>query len=483
VTRGVAVPPEVVGKEWRLTPAGYGDRLSRGAWESAPHLELLSRKFVETAMGANKRRLAVSMPPRHGKSEHGLYWAPIWYEDMMPRRSLAIVTYGAEFSQQWTVKIRDTLDEIAKDPRASSEVRLRIRRDARRASHLVTTGGGDLYALGTRGQLTGRGVHALLIDDPHKDWEEANSIVYRDKVWNWYTSTARTRLDPVRSGPRPFVVVTATRWHEDDLIGRLIEQQGKIEDGGLWEVINLPAIADENDPLGRAPGEALWPEMYPLDLLLETKDEVGPYVWDALYQGNPSPPEGTILLRQWWKWYDRRPSGLDVDATFMSWDMSFKDSEGSDFVVGQVWAIVGSKRFLLDQVKDRMSFTKACDEIRRMKSLWPMASTIYIEDTANGPAVIDALSDEIPGIVPVTPQGSKVSRAHAVTGLLKAGNVWIPKPALAPWIEDFVRECAVFPQAPNDDQVDAFTQAMIESGAASGVTLGSYRPGQRAGAR
>jgi predicted phage terminase large subunit-like protein len=285
----------------------------------------------------------------------------------------------------------------------------------------------------------------------------------------------------VRSGPRPFVVVTATRWHEDDLIGRLVEQQGRIEDGGLWEVINLPAIAVENDALGRKPGTALWPEMYDIDLLLETRAEVGPYVWDALYQGNPSPPEGTILLRQWWNYYDAPPAGFTIDSVFMSWDMSFKESEGADFVVGQVWAIVGSKRFLLDQVKDRMSFTRTVEAIRDMKRQWPMAMTIYIEDTANGPAVIDALSDEISGIVPVTPQGSKVSRAHACTGMLKAGNVYLPKSA--PWLEDFVRECAVFPQAPNDDQVDAFTQAMIESGAASGVTLGSYRPGDRAGQR
>jgi len=460
---------------WRLTPAGYGQHLSRGAWESAAHLELLSQKFVETSMGVNRRRLCVSMPPRHGKSEHGLLWAPIWYEDLYPERSLAIVTYGAEYSQEWSVKIRDTIDEHDR------ALQVQIRRDQRRASHLVTNGRGDIYAIGTKGQLTGRGVHGLLIDDPHKDWDEANSITYRDRVWNWYTSTARTRLDPVKHGPRPFVVVTATRWHEDDLIGRLIEQQGRLEDGGLWEVINLPALAQDADPLGRKPGEALWPEMYPRDLLLETMAEVGPYVWEALYQGNPSPPEGTILLRKWWKFYETVPSNLEIETEFMSWDMTFKDADTSDFVVGQVWGATGARRFLLDQIKERLSFTDTIAAIRTMRAKWPRALTVYVEDSANGPAVIDVLRDEIPGLVPVTARGSKESRAHAVTGILKAGQVYLP--SYEPWIEDFIRTCAIFPQGPTDDEVDAFTQAMIESGVASGVALGTYKPGQRAGLR
>lgn len=462
------------GVEWRLSPAGYGAKLSHGSWQTAPHLELLSQKTVETAYGVNRRRLAVSMPPRHGKSEHGLLWVPVWYEDIYPERSLAIVTYGAEYSQEWSVKVRDAIDENPLD------LRVRIRKDARRASRLVTNARGDIYAIGTKGQLTGRGVHGLLIDDPHKDWEEANSIVYRDKVDNWYSSTARTRLDPVKTGPKPFVIVTATRWHEDDLIGRLTEKQGRIEEGGLWEVINLPALAVEDDPLGRAPGEALWPSMWDRETLLETKDEVGPYVWEALYQGNPSPPAGTILLRGWWRYYEQVPTSFETQAQFQSWDMSFKDSEGSDFVCGGVWAIVGGKRFLLDLVKERLSFTATCDAVRSMSRKWPKATVKYVEDAANGPAVIDALDKEIGGFVPVRAEGSKVSRAHACTGYLKGGNVFLP--SSAPWVEDFVRECAIFPQGPNDDQVDMFTQAMIQSGVAAGATLGSYSPG-RAGAR
>jgi predicted phage terminase large subunit-like protein len=439
-------------------------------------LELLSTKFVETAFGVNNRRLIVSMPPRHGKSEHSSHYAPVWYLDLYPDRRFALATYGADYSREWGEKIRDTVDANPLD------VRLKWR--SRRTNALSTVQGGNVWSVGLRGGLTGRGLHGLGIDDPHKDWEEANSIVYRDKAWNWYTSTARSRLDPVREGPKPFVVVTMTRWHEDDLAGRLIEEQGTIDDGGLWEVVSLPAIAvDDNDPLGRKPGEALWPEMVSKEDLLETKAEVGEYVWEALYQGNPSPPAGTILLRKWWRYYESFPSGLDLDATYMSWDMSFKDSEGSDFVVGQVWGIRGANRILLDQVRDRMSFTTTCATMKTLAAKWPDAVAKYVEDTANGPAVIDALRGTIPGLVPVPAVGSKTSRAQACTPYLQAGNVWIPDPKLAPWVEDFVRECAIFPKGPQDDQVDAFTQAMIHSGVASSVVLGGYAPHKRGAGR
>lgn len=466
---------EFASDEWRMHPAGLGTRLMGGDWESAPHLELLSQKWVETAMGANRRRLAISTPPRHGKSEHGLVLAPAWYLDLYPERSFAMVTYGADFSKQWSVRLRDFIEQNPVD------LRVRIRKDVRRQSHWQTTKNGNVYAIGVEGQLTGRGVHGLGVDDPHKDWREANSIVYRDNIWNWYISTARTRLDPVRVGPRPFVVVTATRWHEDDLIGRLVENQGRVEDGGLWEVINLPAVAEEDDVLGRRPGEALWPSMWPLDVLEETRDEVGPYVWEALYQGRPSPPEGTILLRKWWQYWTTLPPLTEITYICSSWDCAFKATTDSDFVVGQVWAIVGTKRMLLDQVRERMSFTETLDAIRQFKRKWPSMSGIFVEEAANGAAVIDALSNEIPGIVPVRYPEGKEARAHAVTPFLRAGNVYLPKHA--PWLEDFVRECAIFPNGPNDDQVDAFTQAMIETGAFSGVTLGEYRPGARAGRR
>lgn len=469
----------IQGQEWRLTPAGVGWKLSGGIWIPFPHLELLSQKFVETAFGANRRRLAVSMPPRHGKSEHGTRYGTIWYEDLFPERRQALVTYGAEYTREWAEGIRDTVDE--------HDDKLRLRWRVRRTNQLRTRQGGVIYALGIRGGLTGRGLHRLGIDDPHKDWEEANSIVYRDKVWNWYTSTARTRLDPVKPPePIPFVDVTMTRWHEDDLIGRLTENQGTLEEGGLWEVVNLPAIYDDDskpDPLGRKIGDALCPELYDEDQLADIRAEVGEYVWEALYQGRPSPPAGTILLREYWKFYDAFPTSLELDGVFQSWDMSFKESEGSDFVVGQVWGVRGPNRILLDLVKDRMSFTKAVESVRAVSRQWPTANVIFIEDSANGPAIIDTLRKELPGVTPITAQGSKESRAWAVTPFLQAGNVWIPSPKLAPWVEDFVRECAVFPKGPNDDQVDAFTQAMIHSGLSSPVLMGGYAPNRRGAGR
>lgn len=482
---------------WRFSPSGVGRRLSSGLWTPAPHLDLLSSKFVDSAFGRNRGRLIVTLPPRHGKSEHSSHYAPVWYLDQFPERRFTIVSYGAEFSQSFGVKVRDTIEQNPGD------LTVRIRPGSRSRSNMLTTRGGGLYAIGVGGQLTGRGTHGLGIDDVHKDWEQANSIIWRDKVWNWYTSTARTRLDPVKRGePRPFVVISLTRWHEDDIVGRLIEAQGTIEDGGLWEVIRLPAIAEDDDPIGREPGEALWPEAYPLEGeggLLQTREEVGEFVWGSLYQQHPSSPAGTILLRKWWKFYEVEPRALDLDAQYMSWDMTFDDTENSDFVVGQVWGIKGANRFLLDQVRDRMSFTDTIAAIVDMTVKWPRALAKYVEKSANGPAVINTLQSSIPGLIPITAEGSKESRAHAVSPYVQAGNVYLPSPNIAagtltpgqilaldaPYrgvntvTVDFIRECAAFPKGPQDDQVDAFTQAMLQSGVANPALMGNYQPNRR----
>lgn len=251
-----------------------------------------------------------------------------------------------------------------------------------------------------------------------------------------------------------------TRWAEDDLAGRLISEADA--GGEQWVILSLPAIAEENDMLGRSIGEPLWPERFGLDELLMIKAAVGSYVWNALYQQRPSPVEGGMLKRGWWQFYKESPSKFD--EIIQSWDMTFKDSAGTDFVVGQVWGRKGADKYLLDQVRDRMDFPATLTAVKSLTAKWPQASAKLVEDKANGPAVIAMLKQKIEGLIPVEPQGSKVARVSAVSPQIEAGNVYLPDPSIAPWVHDFIEECAAFPTGAHDDQVDAMSQALMRLG-------------------
>ena len=285
-----------------------------------------------------------------------------------------------------------------------------------------------------------------------------------------------------------------TRWHEDDLAGRLLsgEHEG---DPDEWRVVRIPAFGEGDVPDDGVAPDALGRD-YGVPIATAADDEsvdaaavrwegvrqsVGPYVWAGLYQQRPSEPEGTVLKRGWWQYYridrDRlvRPDGSTVDVSdlriYQSWDLAFKDRSTSDWVVGQVWGSAGphGDRFLLDQVRDRLDFVATKQAVRRVRDRWPSTAATWVEDKANGPAIIAELRREISGLVPVNPRGSKEARAWATTGDLSAGNIWLPAPEDAPWVRDFVEEAAAFPNGAHDDQVDAFTQAIDRMRATGGV--------------
>jgi predicted phage terminase large subunit-like protein len=194
---------------------------------------------------------------------------------------------------------------------------------------------------------------------------------------------------------------------------------------------------------------------------------MGSYEWSALYQQRPSPAEGAIFLRHWWKYYDENPADIasGMDGIVQSWDMAFKDAKDADYVVGQVWGRKDANRFLLDQTRARLDFPATLRAVLSLSAKWPKTTHIYIEDKANGPAVISTLQSKIQGLIPVNPEGGKVARANAVTGQIESGNVYLPSPSRAKWIEDFIEECAGFPNSAHDDQVDAMSQALTQMAA------------------
>ncbi len=313
--------------------------------------------------------------------------------------------------------------------------------------------GGGMYSAGAGGAITGRGGHLIIVDDPVKNWEDAHSAAVKRRTNDWFDSTLITRAEPGST-----VIVIMTRWSEDDLTAHLLKMGG-------WTQYVLPAIAEDNDILGRAEGEPLCPARYDRLALEEIKlYSTGSYKFAAIYQQRPAPMEGGLWKRSW---FERTWQILPArfDKTLLSWDLSFgSTSNESSYVVGQVWGSVGASRYLMDQVRFKGDFNAQLSAMRRLAEKWPNARPILVEDKANGRAAIDVLKREISGLVPVAPNGAKEIRAQAVSPQLEAGNVIIPHSTAAHWASDYVEECCMFPNGAYDDQVDATSQALTRFG-------------------
>jgi predicted phage terminase large subunit-like protein len=433
--------------------------------KQTPALELIDQHLVRL-FDTPDGRLLLSMPPQEGKSQRVSRWFPLWALTQNPELRIAIVSYEHGVARRWGRAIRD---EITMHP----ELGLRVRDDLA-AQHEWQLDGhdGGVYTAGIGAALTGRPVDLLIIDDPIKDREQADSQVYRDRAWDWWTDVGSTRLAP--GAP---VVQVATRWHEKDLAGQL----QAAPDGNLWAVLNIPAQADhdpakvQSDPLGREPGEFMISARGRTTRQWEAiKVRSGSRTWASLFQGRPSPAEGDLFLRDGWSRYEQPlwitrddgaciipDAGRNPDVELVqSWDFTFKDTKSSDWVVGQVWLRRGVDAYLLDQVRARAGFTESCQMMLGLTGKWPQAVAKLVEDKANGPAILNALRSKVGGLIPVEPEGSKYARAAAVTPFVEAKNVHLPVPELAPWVGDLVEEAAGFPNAAHDDQVDGLTQAV-----------------------
>lgn len=423
----------------------YVEYVHHGAYTHFKHTEMVCQELQPIAEG-EQRYILIEMPPRHGKSMTVSETFPSYFIGRNPDKRVIATAYGDSLARKFGRFNRNKLIEFGQ---SLFDVEIS---DENGSSNNWSLAGhrGGMISTGIGGSITGEGADLLLIDDPFKNAEEANSPTIREKVWSEWESTLSTRLHKGGS-----VIVIMTRWHEDDLIGRLLQRSPH-----NWIRLRLPCIAeDEDDLLGRKEGEALCPELgFDVEWAAKKKIEVGSRTWAALYQQRPSPQSGTILKREWWKFYRQAPA--QFDEVLQSWDCTFKDAENNDYVVGQVWGRIGADKYLLDQVRAKMNLPATIQAIRTLSAKWPRAIAKLIEDKANGPAVIQMLNKEIPGLIPVNPEGGKVVRAQAVSPEIEAGNVYLPDPSIAPWIHDYIEECSVFPNGKNDDQVDCTTQAL-----------------------
>lgn len=443
------------------------------------HHTLLCKKLSQFARGEIPR-LMVFMPPRSGKSELVSRRLPAYLFGRNPNETIIAASYSdtlASMMNRDVQRIIDTPSYHQVFPEVTlneSNVRSNTRGSWLRNNDIFEIVGkrGRYRSAGVGSGITGLGGSTIIIDDPIKDQKEADSQTFRQNVWEWYTSTLYTRLEN-RNTQKGKILITLTRWHQDDLAGRLLELAKANPKADQWELISFPAVREDldnpDDP--RELGEALWPQAHDLNELEKIKS-ASTRVWNALYQQRPAPDKGAIFERSWWKFYGgpgqpRLPD--DLSKSIQSWDLTFTEGKNTDFVVGAVWGIKGVNKYLLDRYRARTGFNGQIDAITVLSQKWPQAVGKYIEKAANGFAVHETLKNKISGIILVPPKGSKIVRAEAVTPQIQAGNVWIPDPSIAPWVNEFIEEHAEFPYGKNDDQVDTTSQALTVLGASLGV--------------
>lgn len=397
------------------------------------------RSILHRVTTGEIKKLMLFMPPRHGKSEMVTVRYPAWLLEIQQDKRVIIGAYNQTLANKFSRKTR----------RIASE-RFEISRDRTAVEDWETMKGGGIRAVGVGGGITGHGGNLIIIDDPVKNREEANSETYREKVWDWYTDDLYTRLEPGGA-----MILIMTRWHQDDLAGRILAS----EDGPNWTVINLPALAEgANDPLGRKEGDALCPERYSVDDLQKIRQVMGAS-FNALYQQRPTAVEGEIFKREYWRYYKALPK---FELIVQSWDTAFKKKRHNDFSVCTTWGIAQTGFYLIHCWKDKVEFPELKRAVIAQAAAY-QPNEILIEDKASGQSLIQEVRREtrLP-IIAIPVDTDKIARAHASTPLLEAGRGFLPENA--PWLADYVDELAAFPNGGHDDSVDSTTQFFTRHG-------------------
>ena len=439
----------------RLTmpsPANPDDS-DESIYKEALHHQCLAAGLQEVAKG-NIMRLIVTMPPRHGKTELCSKKMIPWFIGKDPSQSTIFATYNQDYADDIGRSVRGIMRlPVYKQIFPNAH----LLKGATASDRIETTMGGLMVFAGQGGPLTGRGAHLLLIDDPVKGVDDSESKSARDKLWQWFTKVAMSRLMDMSCR----VVIVMTRWHEDDIVGRLTNPKSEHydeEEAKKWQVLSLPALAVKGDPMGREPGEALWPERFSVEFL-ESARRMDPKGFSALYQGNPTPEDGNFFKREWIKTY--RPQELPKNLRkYVASDHAVSTAQGSDSTVllpigvcenDIIWILpdVWWKRADTDDVVDAM-----LDIMKRHKPLMWWAERGHISKSI-GPFLRKRMVEEgaYCAIDEVVPAKNKETRAQSIRGRMSMGMVRFP--SFAPWYADALDEVLKFSGGTHDDFVDA----------------------------
>jgi len=416
------------------------------------HHKKMAAAFERVARGECKR-LIINMPPRHTKSEFASYLLPAWFLGKFPKKKIIETAHTAELAVGFGRKVRNLVDsEVYK----SIFPGVGLQSDSKAAGRWATNQGGDYFAIGIGGAVTGKGADILIIDDPHSEQEatlaENNPEVY-DKVYEWYTSGPRQRLQPGGS-----IVVVMTRWSKKDLTGQVLKSAMQ-RSGEDWEVIEFPAILPNDLPL--------WPEFWSLTELEALKNELPNGKWMAQYMQQPTSDVSAIVKREWWKiWEHEDPPYCEF--TIQSWDTAFLKTQRSDFCACTTWGVFYQPNdrgvdmpniILLNSFKRRMEFPELKQTAFEHYKEWDPDSLIVEAKASGQPLIFELRAMGIPVQEFVPSKGNdKIARLNAVADIFASGRVWVPATS---WAEELMEETASFPSGEHDDLVDSMTQALL----------------------
>ena len=419
------------------------------AFIAGKHHKDMAEAFERVAEGSLKR-LIINMPPRHTKSEFASFLFPAWYLGKFPERKIIQTAHTAELAVGFGRKVRNlvaTADYQGVFP-------TKLQSDSKAAGRWNTDKGGDYFAIGVGGAVTGKGADVLIIDDPHSEQEamQGTATVY-DRVYEWYNSGPRQRLQPGGA-----IIIVMTRWSKRDLTGQILANAAK-RDGDQWEVIEFPALMPSGKPL--------WGEFWSQKELETIKAELPVSKWEAQYQQNPTSEEGAIIKREMWKRWES-DTAPPIEYTIQSWDTAFEKNNRADYSACTTWGIfyIPNERgesvaniILLEAIKERMEFPELKDRAMQQWKEWNPDTLIVEKKAAGAPLIYEMRRMGIP-ISEYTPsKGSdKIARVNAISDLFASGMVWCPDTR---WADEVMEECASFPNGDHDDLVDSTSQALL----------------------
>jgi predicted phage terminase large subunit-like protein len=419
------------------------------AFIAGRHHKIMADAFERVANGELKR-LIINMPPRHTKSEFASYLFPAWFLGKYPEKKIIQTAHTAELATGFGRKVRNLVNSAD----YQEVFKTKLSSDSKAAGRWNTSKGGDYFAIGVGGAVTGKGADILIIDDPHSEQEamQGNPDVY-DRVYEWYSSGPRQRLQPGGS-----IIIVMTRWSKRDLTGQILQNSIK-RDGDEWEVIEFPALLPSGNPL--------WEEFWSKKELEAIKAEIPVGKWEAQYQQNPTSEEGAIIKREMWKiWTKDKPPSCDY--LIQSWDTAFEKNSRADYSACTTWGVfyhpddTGTEVaniILLDAFKQRMEFPELKKKAHELYKEWNPDSLIIEKKAAGAPLIYELRQIGIPLSEYTPSRGSdKIARVNAISDLFASGYVWCPDTR---WAEEVMEECASFPNGEHDDIVDSTSQALL----------------------
>ena len=460
-------------------------RLHNPKWKLPDFHKTLIGALDKLEKGIGPRNLLITMPPRHGKSTFGSVFFPAYFMARKPSRFIMSTSYNSQLATDFGRQVRD----LVNDPLTMQAFPdLEMSQDSRAVDQWRTTGGGAAYFIGVGGTTTGRAANILLLDDPLKSREEAESATQRNKVWDFYVSGLSTRLQPDLDGQAPSQIIILTRWHPDDIAGRLMETDDWSE--GRWQHINFQAITEKvvrgvegkdrrqlpsDDPNYITPEQArniskqkrympvteriaLWPDRFSLDDL-ERRERLNPREFASLYQQSPFIEGGNLIKAHWWRTYPSDMKPEQFNSLIIAADTAFKVKSTSDYSVMITMGLDKSGDiYIVDIHRDRYEFPDLKRKMIMLNNQWRGKGLrgIYIEDKASGQSLIQELKRESGvAVIPYRISTDKVTRLSAVLPLIEGGRVLLPDSAT--WLDTFHDECQTFPSGIHDDQIDALS--------------------------